>query len=160
MPPYSAALLTCDGGAAKIGSLLGPPTIGMPQWICGSMPPGMTICPVASTVRPAPTAARLPGAPIAAIFPPETPISAASVEAGMTAVPPVMIRSNMSPPSSSTRKWVLMTHSSTVNRASLLQKWWVTSNTRTMPNSPHYSAAQSEFIKETGEPQAKRVRRR
>src|ERR1043166_6034823 len=67
----------------------------MPAWMCGSIPPGMTICPVASTTRAAPIAARLPGAPIAAILPPETPISAGSVAAGMTAVPPDTIRSNM-----------------------------------------------------------------
>jgi len=29
------------------------------------MPPGITICPVASTIRPAPSAARLPRGPIA-----------------------------------------------------------------------------------------------
>src|SRR5947209_9545231 len=69
----------------------------MPQWICGSMPPGMTICPAASTSLAAPIAARLPGAPIAAILPPLTPISAASVAAGITAVPPETIRSNIAP---------------------------------------------------------------
>src|SRR5436190_598752 len=70
----------------------------MPAWMCGSIPPGMTICPAASTTRAAPIAARLPGAPIAAILPPETPISAASVEAGITAVPPETIRSNIARP--------------------------------------------------------------
>src|SRR5580704_4508519 len=70
----------------------------MPAWMCGSMPPGMTICPAASTTRAAPTAARLPGAPIAAILPPLTPISTASVEAGITTVPPETIRSNIACP--------------------------------------------------------------
>src|SRR5579885_1826265 len=61
------------------------------------MPPGMTICPLASTVRAALIEARVPGAPIAAILPPLIPISAASVDAGITAVPPEMIRSNICP---------------------------------------------------------------
>src|SRR6266542_4921760 len=69
----------------------------MPAWMCGSTPPGMTICPAASTVRAAPIAARLPGAPIAAILPPLTPISAGSAAAGITAVPPETIRSNIAP---------------------------------------------------------------
>src|SRR5271166_1285483 len=66
----------------------------MLQWICGSMPPGMTIWSLASTVRAAPTDSRLPGAPMAAILPPATPISAACAPVGMTAVPPVTSRSS------------------------------------------------------------------
>src|SRR5205823_9222559 len=50
-----------------------------------------------SIVRPAPTAARLPGAPIATIFSPATPISAGSAPVGSTAVPPETIRSNIAP---------------------------------------------------------------
>jgi hypothetical protein len=43
------------GGALSTSSLLPGIMIGMPQWMCGSMPPGMTICPAASITRPAPT---------------------------------------------------------------------------------------------------------
>src|SRR3984893_10867032 len=65
--------------------------------MCGSTPPGMTICWMASTIRAAPTECRLPGAPIAAILPPATPISAGSEPPGMTAMPPVPIRSSIAP---------------------------------------------------------------
>src|SRR6516225_6625826 len=46
-------------------------------------------------IRPAPADRRLPGAPIAAILPPSTPISAACTPDGRTAVPPVTTRSNI-----------------------------------------------------------------
>ena len=59
---------------------------GIEQWICGSMPPGITSLPVASTVRAA--SASVPGAPIVAILPPLTPMSAAMVPLGRTQVPP------------------------------------------------------------------------
>src|SRR5215813_2261276 len=65
--------------------------------MCGSTPPGITICPAASTTRTAPTGARVPGAPTAAILPSLTAMSAASAPFGNTAVPPVIIRSNMPP---------------------------------------------------------------
>src|SRR5271163_2195711 len=66
--------------------------------MCGSTPPGITICPAASTIRAAPMLVRLPGPPIAAILPPLTPISAGSaLPLGITALPPVTIRSNMPP---------------------------------------------------------------
>ena len=69
--------------------------IGQLQWTCGSMPPGITICPAASTVRPAPMPARLPAAPIAAICAPLMPISAGSGPVGRTARPPETMVSNM-----------------------------------------------------------------
>src|SRR5215831_3709519 len=56
----------------------------------------MTICPAASTTRPAPTPARLPGAPIAAIRPPAMPISAGRGPEGRTARPPETIMSSIS----------------------------------------------------------------
>ena len=59
------------------------------------MPPGITIWPAASTVRPAPIAARLPAAPIAAICSPLMPISAGSGPVGRTARPPETMVSNM-----------------------------------------------------------------
>src|SRR5258707_7086394 len=56
----------------------------------------MTIWPVASTIRrAAPADPRPPGAPIATIFSPATPISTAAVPPGMTATPPETIRSSM-----------------------------------------------------------------
>ena len=76
VPPCSAASLTRAGPSVIWCWVVPGTTIGQRQWTCGSIPPGMTICPEASTVRPAPIAARLPGAPIAAILPPATPISA------------------------------------------------------------------------------------
>src|SRR5256885_6898145 len=73
--------------------------IGDRQWMCGSTPPGMTIWPVASTTRcAAPADPRPPGAPIATIFSPATPISTAAVPLGMTATPPETIRSSMAGP--------------------------------------------------------------
>src|SRR5215472_11478726 len=56
----------------------------------------MTIWPVASTTRPEVPSA--PGAPIATILSPATPMSAAAVALGITATPPVMIRSSMASP--------------------------------------------------------------
>src|SRR5258707_3046831 len=56
----------------------------------------MTIWAVASTIRrAAPADPRPPGAPIATIFSPATPISTAAVRPGMTATPPETIRSSM-----------------------------------------------------------------
>src|SRR6516225_621080 len=48
-------------------------------------------------IRPASADCRLPGAPIAAILLPATPISAACAPVGITAVPPVTTRSSMVP---------------------------------------------------------------
>ena len=87
VPPNSAAWLTRDAGSVSLASPSGT-GIGQLQWTCGSMPPGMTTWPEASIVRPAPSAARLPGAPIATIFSPWTPISAFSAPVGRTARPP------------------------------------------------------------------------
>ena len=94
VPPNSPAWLTREAGSVSFASPSGT-GIGQLQWTCGSMPPGMTIWPAASTTRPAPSAARLPGAPIAAIFSPWTPISAGSAPEGSTAIPPVITVSSM-----------------------------------------------------------------
>src|SRR5262244_2118721 len=48
-------------------------------------------------MRAAPAVWRLPGAPMAAILPPATPISASCAPVGMTAVPPVTRRSSIPP---------------------------------------------------------------
>ena len=79
-----------------LGSASPGKRIGDRQWICGSMPPGMTTLPVASTVRVA--ASSEPGAPITAILPPATPISAAIAPFGNTQVPPDMTRSSITVP--------------------------------------------------------------
>src|SRR5690242_16336664 len=96
VPPNKAARLTCAGGSVYFGSASPGKRIGDRQWICGSMPPGMTILPVASTVRAA--AASEPGAPIMAILPPATPISATIAPFGNTQVPPDMTRSSITVP--------------------------------------------------------------
>src|SRR5258708_33582700 len=70
-------------------------TSGQLQWTCGSMPPGITYCPVASTVRAAPVAAKPPGAPIATILPPAIARWPASGPDGRTAKPPATMTSNM-----------------------------------------------------------------
>src|SRR5690242_7037082 len=64
--------------------------------MCGSIPPGMTIWSEASTTRVAPIVARLPGAPIATILPPDTPRSTLSAPPGSTWVPPLTTISNIS----------------------------------------------------------------
>src|SRR5205823_6178494 len=94
VPPKSAAWLTRSGPSVILGWVCPGTGIGQRQWTCGSMPPGMTIWPVASTTRP-PSGARVPGAPIATIFSPWVPISAFSAPEGRTAVPPVMTKSSM-----------------------------------------------------------------
>jgi hypothetical protein len=76
VPPCKAARLTRGAGSVNVGWATPGIGIGQLQWTCGSMPPGMTICPAASTTRPAPSAARRPGAPVASMRSPLTPISA------------------------------------------------------------------------------------
>src|SRR5215470_8875739 len=57
------------------------------------MPPGTTILPRASIVRPPPDS--VPGQPSAAILSPCTPTSMAATPCGVTTCPPVMTRSSM-----------------------------------------------------------------
>src|SRR5260221_4547049 len=99
VPPCSAARVTCSGGPLSMWLVTPGTTIGQPQWTCGSMPPGMTICPLASIVRLAPMAAKPPGAPIATILSPEIARSASAGPDGSTAKPPVTTMSNMDGPS-------------------------------------------------------------
>src|SRR5205823_5856333 len=94
VPPNNAAWLTRSGPSVMFGWVWPGTGIGQRQWTCGSMPPGMTIWPVASITRP-PSGARVPGAPIATIFSPWIPISAFSAPEGRTAVPPVTTMSSM-----------------------------------------------------------------
>src|SRR3989442_1332957 len=54
-------------------------------------------CPACTASGRASSRAGVPGAPIAAILPLLTPISAGSAAAGITAVPPETIRSNIAP---------------------------------------------------------------
>src|ERR1700738_4577453 len=62
------------------------------------MPPGITICPVASTTRLAESAVSVPGEPSAAMVSPATATSALTTPCGVTTSPPRMIRSNIKPP--------------------------------------------------------------
>src|SRR5262249_19954737 len=62
------------------------------------MPPGMTICPVASITCLAESADSAPGAAIAAIVSPATATSQRTTPSGVTTSPPRIMRSNMSAP--------------------------------------------------------------
>src|SRR5262245_57796933 len=93
VPPKMAARLTCSGGALVVWP---PPSVGMGQCVCtcGSMPPGMTSLPLASTTRPT-SRGKVPGAATATIRSPSTPTSHAPTPSGVTTWPPRITRSSM-----------------------------------------------------------------
>src|ERR1041384_1239954 len=62
------------------------------------MPPGITICRVASITRRAESAASVPGAASAAMVSPATATSQLTTPCGVTTSPPRMMRSNIVPP--------------------------------------------------------------
>ena len=68
--------------------------MGMATWEWGSMPPGTTILPEASTTRPT-SPGREPGAATAAILSPSTATSQSPTPQGVTTCPPLTIRSIM-----------------------------------------------------------------
>ena len=76
VPPCTAALLTTSGGAVSVAVPSGPGRCHL-QCTCGSIPPGMTIFPVASITRVPSGTAMLPGAATAAIVPPAIRMSCA-----------------------------------------------------------------------------------
>src|SRR5262249_4569049 len=94
VPPCSAARPTCSGPAV---------TSGVPsgfihtwcRWTCGSIPPGITIFPVASITR---AASPVAPAPTVAIVSPATARSPRTPACGGTTPPPRTMRSNIAPP--------------------------------------------------------------
>ncbi len=74
VPPNNAARLTTAGGSVSPGGPSGA-GIGHAQCTWGSMPPGITILPVASINRAPSGNGRLPGVVTDAIFPSATWIS-------------------------------------------------------------------------------------
>src|SRR5688572_2054754 len=62
------------------------------------MPPGMTMCRVASTTRLADSTASVPGAASAAMVSPATATSQVTTPCGVTTSPPRMMRSSIMPP--------------------------------------------------------------
>src|SRR3954464_4104103 len=65
---------------------------------CGSMPPGITMCWVASITRFVESSARVPGAASAPMVSPATATSQVTTPSGVTTSPPRMMRSNITPP--------------------------------------------------------------
>src|SRR5262249_24277580 len=94
-PPNAAARLAgCGGWVITCGWPAHCSGTGMEMCACGSMPPGTTIVPRASTIRPE-SAASVPGQPSATILPFCTPMSSAPTPCGVTTCPSLMIRSSM-----------------------------------------------------------------
>jgi hypothetical protein len=87
VPPHAAAAVPVSKSSEE-----NVPPKGRFMCTCGSMPPGTTSFPVASTVRSAvtPMAPATPGAYSAAIVSPSTRRSPAIAPVGFTIVPPVM----------------------------------------------------------------------
>ncbi|PYM12321.1 MAG: hypothetical protein DMD81_24330 [Candidatus Rokuibacteriota bacterium] len=69
---------------------------GIAACACGSMPPGITILPVASITRPA-SSGSVPGSATATIFSPWTATSHAPTPHGATTRPPRTTRSSIAP---------------------------------------------------------------
>ena len=97
VPPNSAARPTTEGPWVSVGSPLGT-TTGQRQWVCGSMPPGMTILPVASTSRAPAESGKPPRSATATTLPPAIATSAGPMACGVTTQSPVMTRSTIARP--------------------------------------------------------------
>ena len=99
-PPISSARCCVAGRRSIAGieplsksSIETVPMKGSASWTWGSMPPGITYLPVASSVSmPSESSGPRPGAKIAAIVSPSTRTSAAWAPAGPTTVPPLISR--------------------------------------------------------------------
>ena len=96
VPPNSAALPTTEGPWVRVGVPSGT-TTGQRQWVCGSIPPGMTILPRASISRAPAEIGKAPGAATATTLPPAIATSAGPMLCGVTTQSPVMTRSTMTP---------------------------------------------------------------
>src|SRR5919198_1923095 len=99
VPPKSAARVTWSGGAV---SMPGKPMMGAAICACGSMPPGMTIIPVASMTRPM-SLVSVFGSATATIFSPWMATSQFPTPQGVTTCPPLMTESSIASPSSACR---------------------------------------------------------
>src|ERR1700693_5908217 len=90
VPPKSAARDTCGGGA-----LTEPAGVFHLQWTCGSIPPGITIWPVASMTAWLSPSSHVPGGLTATIFLPELPISQVSTPSHVTTPSPRITKSSI-----------------------------------------------------------------
>ena len=92
--PPKAMPRVSSSGPRVIDGCSGWLMMGWARCVCGSMPPGTTISPEASSTRAA-SAGSAPACPSAAMRSPSTPMSHDPTPCGVTTCPPRTIRSSM-----------------------------------------------------------------